>query len=47
MRMIIEETIERNANLILVFVDFEKAFDRINHGTMWKIKKMINLIKMI
>ncbi|XP_063904726.1 uncharacterized protein LOC135123778 [Zophobas morio] len=54
MRMIIEETIERNANLILVFVDFEKAFDRIKRGTMWKIlkqkgisEKMISLIKMM
>lgn len=51
---IIEEIIEKNSTLILVFVDFAKAFDSMNHEALWRIlrqigipPKMIKLIKMI
>ena len=52
MRNIIEQVIERNANLYVCFVNFEKAFDSINRGILWEImreycipSKLITMVK--
>ena len=52
MRNIIEQEIERNANLYVCFVDFEKAFDSIDRGILWEImreygipSKLITMVK--
>ena len=37
LRIIIEQSHERNTGLYMVFVDFEKAFDSIEHKMLWKI----------
>ncbi len=36
LRQISEKTIEYNPNLYLVFVDQEKAFDRVNRDKLWQ-----------
>ena len=53
LRNIIEQSLEWNATLYLVFVDYEKAFDSIHRETLWKImrhygipEKYIRLIMM-
>ena len=53
LRNIIEQSLEWNASLYLVFVDYEKAFDSIHRETLWKImrhygipEKYIRLVKM-
>nr|CAI5855303.1 unnamed protein product [Callosobruchus analis] len=50
--IIIEQTLEMNSKLMMVFIDFEKAFDSVNHHQLWNIlehfglpQKIINLIK--
>lgn len=52
LRMIIEQTVEWKSPLYLLFVDFEKAFDRVNRDVIWKIlhlngipPKLINIIR--
>ena len=52
LRNIIEQEIERNANLNVCFVDFEKAFDSIDRGILWEImreygipSKLITMVK--
>ena len=39
LRNIIEQSLEWNTVLYLVFVDYEKAFDSIDRDTLWKIMK--------
>ena len=39
LRNIIEQSLEWNTVLYLVFVDYEKAFDSIDRETLWKIMK--------
>ena len=39
LRNIIEQSLEWNTTLYLVFVDYEKAFDSIDRETLWKIMK--------
>ena len=39
LRNIIEQSLEWNSVLYLVFVDYEKAFDSIHRETLWKIMK--------
>ena len=48
----IEQVIERNSNLYICFVDFEKAFDSVHRETLWKLlkiygipDKLVNMIK--
>lgn len=38
-RVIIEQTIEWQSSLYLNFVDFQKAFDSIDHQFLWNIYK--------
>ena len=52
LRNIIEQVIERNSNLYICFVDFEKAFDSVHRETLWKLlkiygipDKLVNMIK--
>ena len=52
LRNIIEQSLEWNTCLYLVFVDYEKAFDSIHRETLWKIMKLygipqkfINIVK--
>ena len=37
LRIIIEQTLEWNTTLYLNFIDFQKAFDSIDRGTIWKL----------
>ena len=37
LRIIVEQTLESNTGLYMVFVDFEKAFDSIDREVVWKI----------
>ena len=37
LRIIVEQTLERNTGLYMVFVDFEEAFDSIDRNVLWKI----------
>lgn len=52
LRIIVEQSMEYNSQLYLVFVDYEKAFDSVDRETLWKIllhygvpPKMVNMIK--
>ena len=40
LRNIIEQSLEWNATLMLVFIDYMKAFDSIHQETLWKIMKL-------
>lgn len=40
LRNIIEQSLEWNASLYLVFIDYMKAFDSIHQDTLWKIMKL-------
>lgn len=47
-----KQSVEWRSNLYLVFIDFQKAFDTINHEAIWRSlakrrfpEKIINLIK--
>ena len=53
LRIIIEQTLEWNQTLYMVFVDFEKAFDSLDRETLWKIlrhygipDKIVKMIKL-
>ena len=37
LRILVEQSLEWNSNLIVNFLDYEKAFDSIDRGTIWKI----------
>ena len=37
LRIIVEQSIERNSPLYVNFVDYEKAFDSLDRETLWKI----------
>ena len=51
LRIIVEQTLEWNTSLYMVFIDFEKAFDSIDRNTLWKILRHYGvpekIIKMI
>ena len=54
LRIIVEQSLEFNAQLYLRFVDFEKAFDSVDRETMWKLlahygipDKVIRIIQLI
>ena len=52
LRIIVEQSLEWNSDLIINFLDYEKAFDSIDRASLWKIlrhhgipEKVVNLIK--
>ena len=52
LRNIIEQSLEWNTGLYLVFVDFEKAFDSVDRDVIWQIlrhygvpEKIVNVIR--
>lgn len=52
LRIIVEQSVEWRSPLYLVFVDFEKAFDTLNHSSIWNAleckgvpQKLIRLIR--
>jgi len=52
LRIIAEQSLEWNSPLLINFVDYEKAFDSIHRGTLWKIlrhygipEKLVSLIQ--
>ncbi|XP_073695611.1 uncharacterized protein [Garra rufa] len=52
LRIIVEQSLEWNTPLYINFVDYEKAFDSVDRGTLWKLlrhygipAKVVNLIK--
>jgi hypothetical protein len=47
LHIIIEERMEYNSNLYLMFIDFEKAFDSINRTKVWNIMKKYGIPKHI
>ena len=51
LRIIVEQSLEWNTSLYMVFIDFEKAFDSIDRNTLWKILRHYGvpekIIKMI
>ena len=42
-RIIIEQTIEWQTSLYLTFIEFEKAFDSINHQILWSILRQYGI----
>ena len=54
LRIIIEQSIEWQTSLYMTFIDFEKAFDSVNHKVLWNIletygipAKIISIIKQL
>ena len=52
LRIIIEQSVEMQSPLYLLFIDYEKAFDSVNREFMWKVlemysvpSKLLNLVK--
>ena len=52
LRIIAEQSLEWNSSLYITFIDLEKAFDYVDHNTLWKIlrhyvipEKFIAIIK--
>ena len=43
LRNIIEQCMEWNANLYVCFVDFEKAFDFVDHSVLWRIMRSYSI----
>ena len=37
LRIIAEQSLEWNTSFYITFIDFEKAFDSVDHSTLWKI----------
>ena len=53
LRMILEQSLEWNTSLYVVFIDYEKAFDSVDRSTLWKLlqhygipKKIIRMIRL-
>ena len=42
LKQIQEKCIEQNMPLFMVFVDFTKAFDKVNRSLLWTMLKKIN-----
>ena len=52
LRILVEQSLEWNSQLVINFLDYEKAFDSLDRDTLWKIlrhygipQKLVNLIK--
>ncbi|VDP34009.1 unnamed protein product [Schistosoma mattheei] len=52
LRIIVEQSIERNSSLYIIFIDYEKAFDSVDRATLWKLprhygvpQKIVNIIR--
>ena len=52
LRILVEQSIERNSSLYVDFVDYEKAFDSADRERLWKVlrhygvpKKLVNMTK--
>ena len=52
LRIIIEQSIEWNSPVYLIFVDYEKAFDSVDRDILWKLlrhygvpNKLLSLVK--
>ena len=52
LRIIVEQSLEWNSQLMVNFLDYEKAFDSIDRATLWKIlrhhgipQKLVNLVE--
>ena len=39
LRIIVEQSLEWNSSLYVNFIDYEKAFDSVDRGTLWKLLK--------
>ncbi|VDP65291.1 unnamed protein product [Schistosoma curassoni] len=39
LRIIIEQSVEWNSSLYINFIDYEKAFDSVDRGTLWKLHR--------
>ena len=53
LRMILEQSLEWNTSLYVVFIDYEKAFDSVDRSTLWKLlqhygipEKIIRMIRL-
>ena len=47
LRIIIEQSLEWNTGLYMVFLDFEKAFDSIDREMLWKILRHYGILCII
>ena len=52
LRIIIEQSEEWNSPLLINFIDYQKAFDSVDRGTLWKLmrhygipEKLVNLVQ--
>ncbi|VDO74779.1 unnamed protein product [Schistosoma margrebowiei] len=52
LRIIVEQSIEWNSTLYIIFIDYEKAFDSVDRRTLWKLlrhygvpEKIVNIIR--
>ena len=43
LKVVIQRTLKANREIIACFIDYEKAFDRVNHEKMMKIQKKCNI----
>ena len=54
LRIVIEQSLEWNSGLYMTFVDFEKAFDSVDHSTLWSLlrhygvpEKIVKMIRVL
>ncbi|VDO91334.1 unnamed protein product [Schistosoma margrebowiei] len=52
LRIIVEQSVEWSSSLYINFIDYEKAFDSVDRGTLWKLlrhkgvpEKIVNIIR--
>ncbi|VDO85034.1 unnamed protein product [Schistosoma margrebowiei] len=52
LRIIVEQSIERNSSLYTNFIEYKKAFDSVDRTTLWKVlrhygmpQKIVNIIR--
>ncbi|VDP03650.1 unnamed protein product, partial [Schistosoma margrebowiei] len=52
LRIIVEQSVEWNSSLFINFIHYEKAFDSVDRGTLWKLlrhcgvpEKIVNIIR--